>query len=104
MLAGFARIGNPCKAPAVIVAARSPRFGDVLLHETRIVDGISRMRAVRRLAVPPAGAVSLQPGGLHLALMDAQVPVRAGQRIEIAQQLEDGQSVRSVWPVRAAND
>lgn len=102
MLAGFARIENPCDAPAVIVAARSPRFGDVSLHETRLVDGVSRMRAVPRLTVPAGGAVSLQPGGLHLMLMGAQAPVNAGEQVEVELQLEGGRVLRSVWPVRAA--
>lgn len=82
----------------------SPRFGDVSLHETRLVDGISRMCAVPRLTVPPEGAVSLQPGGLHLMLMDARAPVTVGERIEIELQLEDGWSgsVQGMWPMRAA--
>lgn len=103
MLAGFARISNPCTTPAVIVAVRSPRFGDVSLHETRLVDGVSRMRAVPRLTVPAGGAVSLQPGGLHLMLMGTQAPVSNGERIEVELQLEDGLALRSTWPVRAAS-
>lgn len=102
MLAGFARIDNPCAVPAVVVAARSARFGDVSLHETQLVDGISRMRAVPRLAVPARGEVSLQPGGLHLMLMDPRAPVKAGERIEVEFELEDGRVLRSTWPVRDA--
>ncbi|MBO9716389.1 MAG: copper chaperone PCu(A)C, partial [Pseudoxanthomonas sp.] len=44
MLAGFGRIINGCTTAQVVVAARSPRFGDVSLHETQVVDGVSRMR------------------------------------------------------------
>lgn len=102
MLAGFARIENACDVPVVVVGARSPRFGDVSLHETRLVDGVSRMRAVPRLAVPARGSVSLQSGGLHLMLMDARAPVSEGERIEIEVLFEDGRTLRGDWPVRGA--
>ena len=48
MLAGFGRIANHCGQPQVVVAARSPRFGEVSLHQTRVVDGVSRMRELER--------------------------------------------------------
>lgn len=102
MLAGFARIRNPCGAPVVVTGARSARFEDVSLHETRFVDGVSRMRAVARLTVPLRGTVSLQPGGLHLMLMGPRSPVRPGDRIEVELELEDGRVLRAVWPVRTA--
>ncbi|GHA75118.1 hypothetical protein GCM10007067_10280 [Lysobacter bugurensis] len=102
MLAGFARITNPCDAPIIITGARSKRFADVSLHESKIVDGMSRMRAVPRLTVPARGAVSLQPGGLHLMLMGAQAPVKTGDRVEVELELEGGRTVRAEWPVRAA--
>ena len=38
MMAGFGRIENGCKAPVTIVGVKSAAFGDVSLHETRIVD------------------------------------------------------------------
>lgn len=102
MLAGFARIANPCGAPAVVTGARSARFEDVSLHETRIVDGVSRMRAVRRLTVPVRGSVSLQPGGLHLMLMGPHPAVQPGERIEIELLLDDGRVLRGDLPVRSA--
>ncbi|MEO6263397.1 MAG: copper chaperone PCu(A)C, partial [Luteimonas sp.] len=45
MMAGFGRIENRCPTPATIIKASSPAFADTSLHETRVVDGISRMRA-----------------------------------------------------------
>ena len=42
MMAAFGRIVNRCPMPVTIVAARSPSFGSVELHETRIVDGVKQ--------------------------------------------------------------
>lgn len=102
MLAGYARVDNPCDAPIVVTGARSPRFGDVSLHETRVVDGVSRMRAVPRLTVPARGAAVLQPGGLHLMLMAPHAPVTPGERVDVELQLDDGRVLRAAWPVRGA--
>jgi len=100
MMAGFADIRNPCGAAASIVAAGSPAFGSVEVHETRQVDGISRMRQVESLPVPANGKVSLAPGGLHLMLMRPVAPVEAGQRIAIEFELADGRKLQAEFEVR----
>src|SRR3546814_3449831 len=61
MLAGFGRIDNGCAAPLVIVGASSPAFADVSVHQTSIVDGVSRMRAVPELRIAADGRAVLEP-------------------------------------------
>ena len=100
MLAGFGRIANRCVDEQVVVAVRSPRFDDVSLHETRLVDGVSRMRELERLPVAPAGDARLQPGGLHLMLMRANARIEAGQRVAIDFELSDGRKLRAEFEVR----
>ncbi len=90
MLAGFGRISNPCGDAVAVVGARSDAFADVSLHETRIVDGVSRMRAVPRLPVPARGSVELKPGGLHLMLMRPHAPLKAGESVDVVLELEGG--------------
>lgn len=102
MLAGFARIANGCAAPAAIVSASSPAFASVELHETRIVDGVSRMRAVPELPIAAGGEAVLRPGGLHLMLMQPRAPLAPGERAELAFTLADGRLVRGIFEVRAA--
>lgn len=90
MMAGYARISNPCKAPLAIVAAHSGAFADTSLHETRVEGGISRMRATPSLRLAPAASVTLAPGGFHLMLMNPVKPLHAGDRVAIEFTLEDG--------------
>ena len=101
MTAGFGRIENRCPAPVTIVGASSPAFGDVSLHETRVVDGVSRMRAMPELVVPADGSVTLEPGGLHLMLMQPRTPLQAGSTIEIVFELKGGGTLRGQLVVRA---
>lgn len=102
MLAGFARIENPCARAVVVTAARSPVFGDVSLHETRRDNGVSRMRAVPALNVPARGAVALQPGGLHLMLMRPVEMPATGTRVPVTLVLADGRTIEGRFEVRPA--
>ena len=100
MQAGFGRIDNRCPMPATIVSASSPAYGSVELHESKVVEGISRMRAVPELRIAPDGAVVLQPGGLHLMLMQPKAKLKPGSRVAIEFNLKDGRTLLGEFEVR----
>ena len=83
MMAGYARISNPCKGALAIVAAHSGAFADTSLHETRVEGGMSRMRATPALRLAPGGSAVLEPGGFHLMLMGLKAPLKAGQHVPV---------------------
>ena len=101
MHAGFGRIENACAGPATVVGARSPSYGSAELHETKLVDGVSRMRAVPALGIAAGGAAVLKPGGLHLMLMDPRGALKVGDKVVIEFPLRDGRVVRGEFDVRA---
>lgn len=74
---------NNCSHSMVVTGARADRFGMVMLHETRTVDGISSMRDVDRLEIKPGERIQLTPGGLHIMLMNPQLDVNAEDLIQI---------------------
>ena len=90
MTAGYGVIHNGCSRAVVITGARSAVFGDVSLHETTIVDGVSRMRAIERLPLAPGARAELKPGGLHLMLMAGNDALKAGQAVPLRLQREGG--------------
>ena len=102
MLAGFGRIANHCGQPHVVVAARSPRFGEVSLHQTRVVDGVSRMRELERLPIAAGGQALLQPGGLHLMLMQPDSTLVEGERVPLVLVLDDGRELQAQLVVSTA--
>ena len=104
MQAGFGRIDNRCPMPATIVSASSPAYGSVELHESKTVGGVSRMRAVPELRIAPDGAAVLQPGGLHLMLMQPKSPLKAGSRVAIEFELKDGRKLLGEFEVRKPAD
>ncbi len=100
MMAGFGAIRNDCAEAVTIVRASSPAFDDVSVHETRIVDGVSRMRAMPELVVAPGTTVTLTPGGLHLMLMQPGARIHAGDKVGIDFQLKDGGVLHGQFEVR----
>ena len=100
MMAGFGRIANPCPAPVVIVSASSPAFGEVSLHETRIVDGVSRMRELEELRIAPDGDATFKPGGMHLMLMQPRASLKEGSKVVVVFKLQDGRELLSELVVR----
>lgn len=100
MLAGFGRIENRCPTPATIVSVSSPAFAEASLHETKIVAGISRMRAVPELRIAPDSAAVLKPGGLHLMLMQPTAPLQAGSKLAMRFKLQDGRELLGEFEVR----
>lgn len=102
MAAGYGQIRNDCREAVVVVAAGSKAFGDVSLHETTLVDGVSRMRAVERLPIAAGATVALKPGGLHLMLMQPEVALKEGAQLPLRLSLEDGRKVDGTLQVRSA--
>ena len=71
MSAGFMTLMNNTAEDIRITQVTSPQYGRVEIHETRIEDGVARMRELDALVVPANGSVTLERGGKHLMLMKA---------------------------------
>jgi copper(I)-binding protein len=102
MAAGYGRIRNDCPNAVVVVGAGSRAFGDVSLHETTLVNGVSRMREVERMPIAPGATVDLKPGGLHLMLMQPAIALKEGGQVPLRLSLEDGRKVDATLQVRRA--
>ena len=100
MMAGFGRIQNDCAAPVTITGASSPAFDSADLHETRIVDGVNRMRHLPELRIAPGDAAVLEPGGKHLMLMRPHAPLEAGSKVVVVFELSGGGELPGEFEVR----
>ncbi len=103
MYAGYATLANRGDADITITAAQSPQFDDVSIHETVLVDGISKMRALDAITIAPGGEAKLVPGGRHLMLMEATATPAAGSEVTIVFVLADGRRVPANFVVRERN-
>lgn len=89
------------RAQAAVVEVRSPLAGVAELHEMALVGGVMRMRAVDRLELRPGEAVTLQPGGLHLMLMDLRRPLKAGESVPLELVIERPDGRRELLKLQA---
>lgn len=99
MTAGFGRLHNASGQAIELTAFASPQFGDISLHRTELVDGVSRMREVPTLVIAPGESVSLEPGGYHLMLMMPVAPLTTGTRVTLGMIADDGREFRFELPV-----
>src|SRR3546814_20840726 len=90
MMAGFGRIENNCATPVTITGASSPAFDSAELHETRIVDGVNRMRHLPELRIAPGDAAVLKPGGQPLMLLRPHAPLKPRRKAVIVFELSAG--------------
>ena len=77
--AAYLTIESTGAAPDRLLGARSAKAAAVELHAMAHEGGMMRMRAVPHVDVPPRGSVRLEPGGLHLMIVDPRTPLRAGE-------------------------
>lgn len=77
----------------------SPLAGRVELHRTMQQGDRMRMEAVTDLAIAPGESVTLEPGGLHLMLMELQRPLKVGEQVPLLLTLDRGEQVSFSLPV-----
>lgn len=99
MLAGYARLHNGGDAPVRVTAVESTAFGAVSIHETTLVDGVSRMRELAGLSIDAGASATLEPGGKHLMLMEPAQAIETGGSVRIVFVLDDGSRVPAEFTV-----
>lgn len=104
VLAAYMQITNPGAQDLVITGASSPQFASVEIHRTEIVDGMARMLPQAQLVIPANGSITLEPGGLHLMLIQAREALPAGAQVEIQLQLENGANQAVTASVKPGTD
>lgn len=100
--AAYMQLHNGGQTALKVIAISSPDFARVEMHRTEMKDGMARMLPVKSLDLAPGETLSLAPGGYHLMLFEPHRALRAGDRVQLQLQLEDGGSVAVEAPVRRA--
>lgn len=82
-----------------LLGATTPAAGAVEIH-THIVDaGLQRMVRLADLNLPAGEAIRLEPGGLHLMLIDVALPLVAGTKVAFSLRFESAGTVELEVPV-----
>jgi len=62
-----------------LLAAKTPVADSVQFHSVSEENGVSRMREMRAVEVPPGGKVTFSPGGMHIMVVGLKQPLKEGQ-------------------------
>jgi copper(I)-binding protein len=88
--AAYMTIENRSAAGYQLVAAESSVAGVVEIHESTMEGDVMRMRPVEAIEIAPGESVRLEPGGLHIMLMDLQRDLYPGEAIIVTLVFESG--------------
>jgi copper(I)-binding protein len=86
--AAYLRIRNTGTTPDRLLAVSTPVAGTAQPHETKVENGIMKMRPVGALAVAPGQTVELKPGGEHIMLTGLKQPLKPGDSFPLTLRFE----------------
>jgi len=99
--AAFMRLFNSAGQVIRIQSASSPAAERAEFHRSSHSNGMMSMEALAAVVVPARGELVLEPGGVHLMLINLTAPLREGDSAELTLQLEGGQQLTVTLPVRS---
>lgn len=82
-----------------LLGAATPAAGTVELHTHVVENGMSRMVRLAEVNLPAGQAVKLEPGGLHLMLLDVAMPLAAGSSVSLSLHFAQAGAVELEVPV-----
>jgi periplasmic copper chaperone A len=100
--AAYFTLRNLGSEPVRLLAAESDVAARTEVHETRLEDGVMRMRARDDVEIPAGESLLFEPGGLHVMLMEVRQDLVAGDSLALVLRFDDGTEHRASVTVRPA--
>ena len=82
-----------------LLGAATSAAGAVEIHTNAVEAGLQRMVRLADLAVPAGETVRLEPGGMHLMLLDVAMPLEAGTQVTLELRFAGAGAVEVEVPV-----
>lgn len=95
----YGAIRNSGSTADRLTGASSPVAERIEMHETVIEGDVARMRPVTSVPVPAASIVPIQPGGLHLMLVNLTLQLRRDQSFPVTLHFASGAQVTTEVPI-----
>ena len=100
---GYFSLHNAGATPVELVAAKSTACGMLMFHQSITEGGVSRMKEVKRLALPAGGTVNFAPGGYHLMCMSPTPAMTPGGHVRVSFVFSHNNRIDADFTVRAAS-
>ena len=84
-----------------LLSVQTPVAGLVQIHEMSMKDDVMKMQQVPSVALPAEEAVSFDPNGYHIMLMNLTGQIREGDKVPLTLTVEDAKGVKESIQVEA---
>jgi copper(I)-binding protein len=88
--AGYFTLKNDGDKARALTGASSPACGRLMLHQSKTVNGISRMIMVKKVTVAAHGTLEFAPLGYHLMCMKPSADLKPGTNVPVTLHFADG--------------
>ncbi|NJK79076.1 MAG: copper chaperone PCu(A)C [Chloroflexaceae bacterium] len=98
--AAYMTLVNTGSAADAVVGASTDVANIVELHTTEMdANGVMMMRPLEQIDIPANGEVALQPGGIHVMLIDLTQDLEEGDTVNLTLELQSGGTLEVEAPV-----
>jgi copper(I)-binding protein len=99
--AAYVTIRNTGDQPDRLIRVETPVAARPEVHEMVHDGGAMKMRSAGPLEIPPGGEVRLEPGGLHIMLMQLRQPLEQGAEVPLTLVFEKAGAITVEAPIGA---
>ena len=93
MAAAYLTITNSGAKADRLLGATTPAAASAEINETRLEGGVSKMRPLASLEIPPGQTLRFEPGALHIMLLGIVRPLKAGTLYPLTLNFRDAGAV-----------
>ena len=101
VLTAYMTLENTGENDVSVIAFDSPHFKRIEMHESRMEDGVARMRAVKSIDIAAGAQIALEAGGLHLMMFEPSAPLSMGDSVELNMTFANGRQQSTTATVKA---
>lgn len=95
----YLEIRNPGRVPDRLLGCETPAAATVEIHQTVMDGDIARMRKVDGVDLPPGETVRMEPGGMHLMMLDIRGSLSPGAAFSLTLFFQNSPPVTLAVPV-----
>lgn len=89
------------RSKSALVSVASPVAARGELHSMTMESGVMKMRGVERIDVAAGRTVTLEPGGLHVMLVDLKRQLKPGEKVPLTLTVQRADSSLAAFTVQA---
>ncbi|GMR08079.1 MAG: copper chaperone PCu(A)C [Gammaproteobacteria bacterium] len=100
VLVGYMSVENMSRKGMIINSLKSNDFAAIMIHDTNMQDGMTRMREKDNLKIEGRMRIELMPGGIHLMFMSPKRELKEGDKVEVEMRFDNGTNVPVTFVVK----